>query len=295
MKRKFRYIAALLLCGGLTFSACGSEEPVTDSVENVGEVEQALCGGIVCPRGNADCCNGVCTNFSSSHTNCGSCGHTCLTYSTCENGICIAHEGYSCTPDNFCDEYTNCCGALPIGTCKNTNDDVYNCGYCGHVCGDGESQGWECVNGTCKVPCVNHTDCQDNYLCNVNSHYCEQKSCTNNSNCIQAGGQPLAQYNTGAPQWSFGCCSGKCVDLTSDRLNCGSCGNDTYGSGELGCCSHKDFASNCGGNWSIGVTSTATTDWPYGGQPGPNGCASKCSGPEGSGSVGWGRWDGDTP
>jgi hypothetical protein len=69
-----------------------------------------------CP--GQDCCNGRCTNFSSSETDCGGCGRSCETGRLC-------------------------CG----GTCINPETDPKNCGACGRVCTSGH-----CQNGTCPCP-----------------------------------------------------------------------------------------------------------------------------------------------
>jgi hypothetical protein len=39
------------------------------------------------------CCKGSCTSYVSDASNCGSCGHKCLTGSTCESGSCKSKVG----------------------------------------------------------------------------------------------------------------------------------------------------------------------------------------------------------
>ena len=65
-------------------------------------------------------CDGTCVNLTTSHLNCGSCGHTC-------KGI-----------------HGICCG----GTCTNLQDDPLNCGSCGNKC---KFYGSVCEDGSCKI------------------------------------------------------------------------------------------------------------------------------------------------
>jgi hypothetical protein len=66
-------------------------------------------------------CDGSCVNLSTSSTNCGSCGHTCLFGTSCCNGSCV-----------------------------NLKTDESNCGSCGHACNAFAS----CDSGTCKLKIV---------------------------------------------------------------------------------------------------------------------------------------------
>jgi hypothetical protein len=128
-------------------------------------------------------CDGTCASLDWDSNNCGACGNICPESTPyCNQGVCVAndpnpdncggcpegevcYDGYccdpGCTPDN--PSYPNCgtvCGnpCLTLWTgltwcgygCVNLRSDPYNCGACGHQCGQAET----CSGGTCQGICV---------------------------------------------------------------------------------------------------------------------------------------------
>jgi hypothetical protein len=77
-------------------------------------------------------CGGTCANLGEDRTNCGQCGHACLSDQLCLNGACLV----SC-PSGM---------VMCEGTCANLNTDGHNCGSCGTSCMSGD----DCIHAACK-------------------------------------------------------------------------------------------------------------------------------------------------
>lgn len=299
MRNVVKGLIGLVAISGFVFPACSAQN--TDSVdEPTREVEQALfcLVGSDCHNRGLVCCNNQCVSLQD---NCGTCGHQCLPGAECgsQNGVyrCLGYDN-----NDWCIAGSNtdicvgltCCDYLYLDLCHNLQNDPDNCGSCGHACPTvpgGTHGNWSCVSGTCKQDCYNdgtgtydHGYCADNSVCNVQTGFCEVKNCNSINDCTDGGGNWKAQWNTDAPQGHPGCCGGKCVDLSQDRLNCGVCGNVANNTGEYGCCTHKDWANSCGGSWSTAV-STNSGDWPGFGF----GCSAKCSALANSSAVSFGK------
>jgi len=142
-----------------------------------GDCEANVCS---CPAGTL-ACDGTCLDVTSDDDNCGACGHTCPSDSTCTNGVCDClgdDPGYlacgdECTdvlsdPDNCgacgtkcssptgtCSSGTCSCGgdqALCNGACISVMSDPDNCGACGAKC----PTGTVCMGeGSCGVIVTN--------------------------------------------------------------------------------------------------------------------------------------------
>jgi hypothetical protein len=196
--------------------ACMDAHPVTPDPDNCGGCGVACgmgsaCAGTECVpwtscTANDDgspcplsgtlgtCCAGVCVAVSSPDI-CAGCGWLC----TCDGGC---PDGSICTSDDSCapvecgtgsdgigclsDPDAGIDGICCAGSCTQTWLDPNNCGICGRSCASGDT----CIYGECGSPSA----------CQVTGDL-----------CLLDGGP-------------FGtCCGNRCVDLTADHDNCGSC------------------------------------------------------------------------
>lgn len=88
----------------------------------------ASCECICCPHGLSKCGKCTCVDLQNDDNNCGSCGHACISSSTCINGHCSCNT----CGDAGKNPYSQVCG----GQCVDTAADPTNCGSCGNVCPD---------------------------------------------------------------------------------------------------------------------------------------------------------------
>ncbi|MBS2032478.1 MAG: hypothetical protein JST54_31570 [Deltaproteobacteria bacterium] len=151
----------------------------------------ASCGtaalGQRCGDGGANqaCCVDGCADILSANTDCGQCGHACLSGESCEGGHCVvASCGGSdfeyCAPDGG---QSVCCGS----SCSDLASDPQNCGTCGVVCDGGGCALFQCALATCTTG-------------------------TQDQTCVAASGAPGT------------CCGGGCAETFIDPFNCGGCG-----------------------------------------------------------------------
>ncbi len=167
-----------------------------------------------------------------------------------DNQVC--YKGAVCTPETCkslgyeCGTGSNGCGGkLDCGKCKQG----YICSEhkCKKAisCGDGvcsSNQGENCATCPDDCKCHNNQVCFKEKCCTPVEHDCSGKCGIFDDGC---GGK----YKCGCPDGQA-CCSGKCVDLNNDLLNCGNC-NVTCTKEQM-CCKGqcKDIyndESNCGG------------------------------------------------
>jgi hypothetical protein len=187
-------------CGGDASRLCAAS---TGSVSCCRSDQVCVNGVCQCPTTSPTECNGRCVNLTFDFQNCGTCGTACHpSFKACINGQCICPVGHTecggvCRSD-FSSDPQNCgsCGnvcpssapSCCFGTCVNVQTDPNNCGGCFLSCPTGQS----CVNGQCKLVCP-----------------------TGQDECL----------GTCCPAATPTCCAGTCVDLKTNRFNCGSCGN----------------------------------------------------------------------
>ncbi len=207
-------------------TACDGEcvDARTD-IENCGSCRN------LCPGQLPLCCDGTCSSLYSAE-NCGGCGNTCSPGSPCAMvdgwAVCSAAgcEGTSRSMD---------CGT---GVCVDLDWDSSSCGTCGNAC-PAHSM---CLDGVC-TPCP------------AGSDRCGTGSLASGGECINIVSNPRACGGCGIVCDPDQICEGgicvacpagtvrcgmNCVDLSTDRLNCGTCGNYCYDnelSGGTTCCS----------------------------------------------------------
>ena len=168
----------------------------------------------------------------------------CLpTSDNCGGGmICVDADGFgkyeclgACRIDTDCIKLAGggiCCG----GACRNTTNDVTNCGACGRVCAQYPNAANRCAGGTCSMGACNagFLDCNKK-----DSDGCEVSASDDIANC-GACGAVCPRIVGGTTVCSMGACSSSCnigqldcdndlkngceADSTSDPRNCGKCG-----------------------------------------------------------------------
>ena len=187
------FVAGCVLADGTSIGYCCGDicHARTDF-----DADPANCGGcdLACPPGQT-CTGGRC---GPAGIGCGSPGPPCAAGRTCWDGIaCLPSscagqpDETSCTLASFHAYVGTCCA----GSCIDPTGDRANCGTCGHAC----------VAGTT----------------------CEYGVCSPLSACAEPG-------TTGAEcvlgSGAIGrCCGARCVDLTADAQNCGSCSVFCFG------------------------------------------------------------------
>jgi hypothetical protein len=173
--------------------------------------------------GGKKLCYPACVDVLTDPTNCGACGTTCGG-GQCQGGQCIPEveqansARVSCVVAGLAD-----CG----GACVDLQSDGLNCGTCGVECAYGEV----CSGGACQSSCAAGLSfcngvCVDTATDASHCGFCNN-ACAGFSQCIAGGciSTGIEQAGTG-----LGCdaglnfCGGVCVDLLSDNVNCGTCG-----------------------------------------------------------------------
>jgi hypothetical protein len=210
---------------------------------------ECVCGNEPECSGGETCCRGEggnptrCADLDHDTLNCGECGRMCLLpinpclAVVCQNGECVeianedgsacavgGEEGICCTSggESTCIVGAGCCTdsqctateACCEGQCIDVQDNNQNCGACGVVCEFPQNpcRGVECVNGDCQEENLpDGTDCE----VFENSGVCCAGSCVVGADCCSD-----AQCGPGNS-----CCSGQCLNTSTNFDRCGSCTN----------------------------------------------------------------------
>jgi hypothetical protein len=195
-----------------------------------------------CPAPWATCpgTEGLCTTDTSRDVkHCGSCD------TACPRPPNVFHATAVCTGGKCalaCDElYADCNKSEKDGCETSTSDDPKNCGTCGNVCKDGDI----CWRGACGCP-SGYTQCGDDCKlldsdrdnCGACGQLCRAPARDNPAWLCGPGLTPPNTLWTCASAACildckpyFGncntdlCADGCEIDLKTDRLNCGACGN----------------------------------------------------------------------
>jgi hypothetical protein len=153
-------------------------------------------------------CGVACVDVLTDGANCGVCGRTCATGSTCTNGSCVAPPASCGTGFQRCD-----------GHCTSVAADEANCGACGNACAAGDL----CVSGVCGPTCTPGAPTRCGAVC-MNLQ-------TDDANCGTCGHPCDAGFHCRAGVCSDACAlyetkcgGGACARPGLDDANCGACG-----------------------------------------------------------------------
>jgi hypothetical protein len=236
---------------------CGDEcVLVNESREHCGACDNACAAGELCAAGTCatSCgdelteCSGVCLDLDTNRANCGECGNACASGQVCVDGAC----------ELSCAEGQEICD----GACTDTQSSFENCGACGNACEDGQV----CSLGACALSCASGlTDCSGSCVelpYNVNHCTACDAACGPYANAIPScNNQCIMTCNEGFEDCNADRVDGCEVELATDELHCGECGN---------ACSFANAATECvDGACAMGVCDAGFDDCD--GDP-ANGC-----------------------
>ena len=196
-------------------SYCGSGSPCAEGMV----CARTYCA-LACPVGSTTC-GRDCANLLIDPVHCGRCGNTCPAGQICEGGACVAlprnSRGWPCL------YYQRPCGDV---LCTDLRFDPEHCGMCGRVCASAEV----CLMGRC----VPSTRCVTPYYVNVPDGVGSSRR-----TCVPSGiydgrcgpGCLVSEVCRGPGMCDYTClpgtvqCGHTCVDLATNLMNCGRCGN----------------------------------------------------------------------
>src|SRR5580692_2129537 len=211
VSRTISFLACVALLGSALFMA-GCAKPASGT-------------GPTCTSGQLEC-SGTCINVQTDSQNCGACGKTCGSGSSCQSGACTCTSGFVS------------CG----GSCVASNAQ-----HCGSSCSACTGTDVCDSDGTCSSTCSSGSKCSDG-ACSSNTNSADCGTCGN----ACTGGSTCVNGSCSCGTSSQMVCNGSCVDITT-TTNCGSCGNKC-GTGQS--CSN----GNCvGGGSTGGSTGTGGT------------------------------------
>jgi hypothetical protein len=241
-------VLSMLACVSVVLSSScarsgdgGEAEPVLFAPDS-GAVGQSLCVETLCPHPFATCPGNTapCTvNLRTDVANCGACGAACPQATPSTHGTWVCSEG-KC--QLACDAFwANCNGKSDDGCEVSTMLDPKNCGFCGNACADGvlcwkgacgcpnglTQCGNDCVDVTsddkhctaCNTPCVPPPSADPRWICGPDVTPPNTKFRCGSSSC-------QLRCNGGFQDCNSDFCGDGCeVDVRTDPLNCGACGN----------------------------------------------------------------------
>jgi hypothetical protein len=183
--------------------------------------------GKPCNNGIVSCSMGkvVCTDQGTPAMN----GTSCGTNQVCNGGACKPCTANTvCTPTNACHVGHTTCDT-GVSVCTDTNQAQQNNTQCTgtNKC----NASYTCQSGTCTgaapISCTAFDSCHQVGTCDQTTGVCSNPNqpdttpCgTANMACTSGKCQCASGYNS---------CNGACVDLQSDKANCGVCSHDCIG------------------------------------------------------------------
>lgn len=204
-------------------------------------------------------CDGLvdngCEALPSENDNCGACGNVCDSSKPCAWQV---NGTFACG----CPAGTADCG---LGMCMPIEGSDLNCGACSNVCnpnGDGGAPPSNAYYGCVGTEC-GHLKCSGGWgNCDGRADNGCEKPLTTNQDCGSCDSPCAAGLNClyDKDSRSYQClcppgltyCDQRCVDLTSDDNNCGTCGQVCGVPGSkiyVGFCSYGECAFACSTGW----------------------------------------------
>jgi len=132
-------------CTSAQYCASGGCTPKVGNgnpCQSSGQCTSANCSNSICCAAGQTPCSGVCVSLSS-NTNCGSCGRSCGTGSTCSGGNCYLNNGQSCTTGSQC--LTGTCSTFY----QDIDGDTYGSNASIQQCGTTVPTGYANRSGDC--------------------------------------------------------------------------------------------------------------------------------------------------
>jgi hypothetical protein len=239
--------------------ACGLACPASNATTQW-ECVEGRCAMVCWSAAYADCDHAPdngCETKLGTDDNCGFCGDKCGPNSPC-----------SLEKTCGCDEWSVYCPG--VDKCIDTDFDDMHCGECGNACEvtSGEppvpNAYYGCAGGQCgRLKCSpNFANCDG-----VPSNGCEA-SILSRENCGRCGnvcepGEECQRDPSGRPQcmcpagqtYCPAGLGGRCLDLSTDRVNCGACGVECYdwfseGDKSIAACLYGKCSMVCNDGWA---------------------------------------------
>jgi hypothetical protein len=236
--------------------ACGDGEYCDDELGCVAVLpcdagqENAPCALQSAAQYSGFCCHGVCEDPALDTTDCQACGQSCTACTFGSDAGCPVGQG--CTVDSLCAPTS--CGGLADGLACSTQPSVRGPYPNGQSAGSwlGQEQVLtECCNGACVDLDFDSSNCGSCGAVCPEAMACQGGVCIQSVNCsAAANGSPCSLADAGGEGV---CCSGACVDTTSDPLNCQNCGQECP-TGSL--CTSKGFCVDSDGGDVAATLST---------------------------------------
>jgi hypothetical protein len=234
--------------------ACTSKGGNGDPCQSNGQCTSANCSNSTCCATGQTACSGVCVSLSS-NTNCGSCGRSCGTGSTCSGGNCYLNNGQSCTTGSQC--LTGTCSTFY----QDIDGDTYGSNASIQQCGTTVPAGYANRSGDCCDTDANAKPGQTNTYSTADNCSSFDYNCDGH---VTIKVNLPADGSCGAPLCSFSP-SGVCQDY-------GGC--TCIGSDGLPTCDTFSTATVCGAQYSANhnfCQQAGPECFPFGvGGPAPN-------------------------
>jgi hypothetical protein len=166
------------------------------------------------------CCHGVCEDPALDTSDCQACGQSCTQCTFGSVGGCPAGQG--CTVDSLCAPAS--CAGLEDGLACSTQPSVINpAGFVSATSWQGQEQILtECCSGACVDLDFDSSNCGGCGIACSGGTACQWGVCRQSIDCAAgANGSPCWLADAGGEGV---CCTGACVDTSSDPLNCQLCG-----------------------------------------------------------------------
>jgi hypothetical protein len=191
------------------------------------------------------CCHGVCEDPALDTTDCGACGQSCTKCTFESDAGCPT--GQACTVDSLCAPAS--CAGLQDGLACSAQPSINGPGETAPPWLGQEQIVTECCSGKCVDLDFDSSNCGRCGLVCPAATACQGGICEPSINCsVAANGGPCWLADAGGEGV---CCSGACVDTSSDPLNCQYCGQ-MCPTGTL--CTPKGFCLDADGGvlpWSL--------------------------------------------